>query len=796
MTRRLSWIPLLLLLACSENPEEVAAPRYTLELVSGGDQSAVVGTALPEPLVFRLHDQHGEALGGRAVEFLLSQGSGSFSPEAASTDAQGRVSTQLSLGTVAGALVVSPEVPGLDDLEGVDEARATALPDAPAALAWVLGDGQKDAPGATLQVDLVLAVQDVYGNATGGGTTVHLSASDDSEVDPLAEVQTDAEGYLSCWWTLGSELGEYTLGAESEGLQGAVATATADLAPSITGVTHGGVVAEGDPVYVIGERFCARPEHNTLTLGGAPMTVTEASETALTGLVPAGLALGEHELSLRVGSQEAPEHYQVEVSLPLGRVEDFPFVGDGVEISVSALNASAEYVAIVYSLRDTYTLPQAVSLGPAEPLPPREREAVLDPVQDFLRRLLQVRGSGGPGPLPTRSRTRETREFHVFSDIDGNTVDPGAYSTVTADLGYEGVHVQIYVDERDQGSLSAGRLAELGQTFDSLIYPTDRSAFGAESDYDLNERVMVLLTRVVNELTGQIDDDPQWQGAYVGGFFNPVDLPIWSWPDGTSNGGEVFYGLVPDPSGEYSEVEHTEEEAVSALKPIIAHEFQHMINWHQRHYVYGGGDTQVPQEELWINEGLSHLAEDLCGFQEQNVDRVSLYLHGGRHAGVSLASLSGTPGGAEVGNSLQERGASYLFIRYLADRWPGSPMDLVKSTISGRDNVEQATGEHFEQVFKDWLAAIYLDGRDYADDPRYQYTSLDIRSDFPYSVQLQEPLAIADRNLLAPAWTTDLVAMSFDLVRLHGPAPGGLAELRFGGDPEGAMGVLLIRTGL
>lgn len=789
--KHFSWL-LLLVLACS-TPQDPEPSRYRLVAVSGDGQEAEVTETLDAPLVFRLRDQHGEPKSGVRVVFELSEGAGSFLPYEANTNSAGEVATQLTLGTLAGTVTVTPDLPDMSNLESVASISALARPGEALSLAWVWGDGQKDAPGRTLLVPLRLEAQDLHGNSVGDWL-IDLVATDGSSVSPSSLTTSETQA-TECSWTLGAEFGSFSLMASSEGLLTATATAQADLPPSLTGIQYSEPADEGEEIHLDGENFCAVPAYNTVTLGGLPMVVTEASDTDLTALVPVGLGLGQHEISLSVGSQAAPEHFSVEVSPAVGRVLDYPMVNDEVSVPISAFGESTSYIAMAYNLRDEAPYEQDwVSLEEAEALTIPNRPHDLS--HDFHLRMLSVRGQGKPGPLADRDDSRDRQNFYVFSDYFGSTVDPADYTLVEATLRYEGDHVRLYVDDRDVNRLPQDECNEIGQTFESQIYANVRQTFGAESDYDGNGRVYILLTRQVNLLTGQIDDNPQWGGEYIGGFFNPVDLPIFSWPAGTSNEREIFYGIVPDPNEDFSKVAHTLESTVAAVKPIVAHEFQHMINFFQRHAVLGGGSSNIPSEDLWINEGLSHLAEDVCGFDDQNQARVSLYLHSRQHRYFALASLSGLPSGQAVGNSLGERGASYLFMRYLADRWPGSPEDLVKSIVSGRDNVVQVTGESYAQVFKDWLATLVLDDSGFSDDPRYQYTSLNIRQDFPYPGGILEPLSYFSLELGDPIWNSFMVPGSFDLLELRGPAPGGLTELRFTGENRANMGILLIRTGL
>ncbi len=787
--KHLSWL-LLLVLACS-TPHDPEPSRYSLVAVSGDGQEAVVTEALDAPLVFRLRDQYGEPKSGVRVVFDLSAGMGNFDPAEANTNSVGEVSTHLTLGTLAGTLSITPDVPDMSDLESVASMDALARPDVAVALAWVQGDGQKDAPGSALLVPMGLEAQDAYGNAVGDWP-VDLAATDGSTVTPSSLTTSEAQ-VAECSWTLGDDLGSFSLLATAEGLFPATAMAQAAPAPSLTGIQYSEPADEGDEIHLDGENFCAVPAYNTVTLGGQPMLVTQASETDLTALVPMGLGLGQHEISLSVGSQSAPENFLVEVSLAMGKVLDYPMVNDEVLVPISAFTEGSRYIAITYNLREEAPYEQDwVSLenGGA----PAAMDMPRDIAHDFHMRMLSVPDHVQARTISDREKPRDSTDFLVYSDYFGRTDDAESYTLLGATLRYEGDHVRLFVDDRDVIRLPQDECNEIGQTFELQIYDSVRQNFGAESDYDGNDRVYILLTRQVNLLTGQIDDNPQWGGEYIGGFFNPVDLPIFSWPAGVSNEREIFYGIVPDPNEDFSKVAHTLESTVAAVKPIVAHEFQHMINFHQRHGVLGADLNH--QEELWINEGLSHLAEDVCGFDDQNQARVGIYLHSRQHRYFALASLSGLAPGQVVGNSLGERGASYLLMRYLADRWPGSPEDLVKSNLSGRDNVVQVTGESYAQVFKDWLATLVLDDSGLSDDPRYQYTSLNIRQDFPYDGGVQEPLSYFSLELANPIWISFLMPGSFDLLELRGAAPGGLTDLRFTGENRGDMGILLIRTGL
>ena len=65
----------------------------------------------------------------------------------------------------------------------------------------------------------------------------------------------------------------------------------------------------------------------------------------------------------------------------------------------------------------------------------------------------------------------------------------------------------------------------------------------------------------------------------------------------------------------------------SVTTSVLAHEFQHLINASRRLYVTQGVEDF---ETTWLNEGLSHIAEELLFFHEarlasrQNIDTIKL----------------------------------------------------------------------------------------------------------------------------------------------------------------------------
>lgn len=68
---------------------------------SGGKQTAQTGSLLPQPVVVQVNDDKGTAVAGALVEFSAAPGV-LFEPADALTDSSGQVTTNVSLGAVAG----------------------------------------------------------------------------------------------------------------------------------------------------------------------------------------------------------------------------------------------------------------------------------------------------------------------------------------------------------------------------------------------------------------------------------------------------------------------------------------------------------------------------------------------------------------------------------------------------------------------------------------------------------------------------------------------------------------------
>jgi hypothetical protein len=261
-------------------------------------------------------------------------------------------------------------------------------------------------------------------------------------------------------------------------------------------------------------------------------------------------------------------------------------------------------------------------------------------------------------------------------------------------------------------------------TFDTLIAPVEDAAFGAPTDIDVNGKVVIFFTRAVNELT------PAGANYYYGGFFHPRDLlPRLSYGSPYcpgSNEREMFYMLVPDPSGTINSNTRSVGFVDTLTVGVLAHEHQHLVNFSRRAFV----NDAFTDEEVWLNEGLSHIAEELVFYRAAGISpRQNI---GGSSFGTQpfdeLFTRYMAPNFGRLRVFLEDpqsyspyssyddlgtRGAAWAFLRYAADhRGSGDGdvwMRLVNSQVSGFDNFADVFGPDVAQMIRDWSVSMYTD---------------------------------------------------------------------------------------
>jgi hypothetical protein len=209
------------------NATGVAGPPAVVFALAGDTQSDVAGATLAAPFVVSVQDANGNGVVGIAVDFAVSAGGGVLSSLFEISDAQGRASTTLTLGTSAGLNIVEAAAAGLAPIEF----HANGTPGAPAELAAAAGDGQTGVAGSPLAAPLVLLVVDANGNGVAG-VGVELAVTEGGGTFSSLLAETDGEGTASIIWTLGAVAGANAAEATAVGLAPITLSATGIAGPA------------------------------------------------------------------------------------------------------------------------------------------------------------------------------------------------------------------------------------------------------------------------------------------------------------------------------------------------------------------------------------------------------------------------------------------------------------------------------------------------------------------------------------------------------------------------------------
>jgi adhesin/invasin len=209
----------------------------TIVKVAGDGASGTVGAAMADSLAVRVQLEGGEPVAGATVTWNVT-GGGSTSPGSSTTQSDGVARTRLTLGTVAGAYVVTAGVPGISPaVITVTGSAGTA-----ATVTKIGGDGQTGTVAEPLAAALSIRVLDQYGNAV---PNVAVTWTPSAGTSAPGAASTDANGEASATWTLGQSVGSHTLSAAVSGAPAAefTAIARAGAVSSLTVVGGGGQLA-------------------------------------------------------------------------------------------------------------------------------------------------------------------------------------------------------------------------------------------------------------------------------------------------------------------------------------------------------------------------------------------------------------------------------------------------------------------------------------------------------------------------------------------------------------------------
>jgi hypothetical protein len=361
-------------------------------------------------------------------------------------------------------------------------------------------------------------------------------------------------------------------------------------------------------------------------------------------------------------------------------------------------------------------------------------------------------------------------------------------------LAYKTPHSYIYIElehfdqtntqEGTPGVVSLNQAKNAGDAFENTIYHVERQFIGEEPNplnsvethdhaglgSDFNDADCDFHVTLLNV---QITAPPLIlaTGGIVAGYFTSAD----EYPTSTftfSNQREMVYLNVL-----FLEV------GAFDYNGVVAHELQHMINW-----------NTDPDEDTWVNEGMSDLAIEITGYSGGTADS-----HIDAFEALPDTQLNAW-GGANAGELLAHYGAAFAWVSYFLNHYGPTPCtsdftlaralsNELANGFEGFDNVLTSrgpasgyyAGKRSNDIFRDWAVANFLDDPS-LDNCQFGYTSLDIQIAFDASHSSTATTATgrlsADRNTNVHQFGTDAIHL------FSGATPLNLASLTFDGTDQ------------
>ena len=423
------------------------------------------------------------------------------------------------------------------------------------------------------------------------------------------------------------------------------------VTPSITG-TSSATLVPGGTGSVTGTNFGATVGDNVILVNGVPATVTTATPTSVTFTVPAKellpctatgpvpvalLANGDTALAsmfLRVATDRS---LAVGQSLLLTADADLvcnEFAGTGGKYLITAFNYAKDAgIRTSFRLTGSGAGSVAAASANANAVPSAPPRAIVrdDPATRrlmahaaFMRQDRALARQLGSPRLSQRARRNAAAKGVSLSQA---AVTPPAVGeqksyrmrrTITSVSSYDEVDFRVVysgtkmVILEDNASPRAGQMdaeyVKMGEEFDRVMYD-QLLMFGdplvVDSALDNNGRMLALFTPRVNNyvLNGQTNQILGF--VTLCDFFPRTPLTL---PDNTvipacpsSNEGEAFYAIVPDPGAGWSIAFWRQ-----LMRGTLIHEAKHIASYAWRYYFDA---SEV--EETWLEEATAQQASEI-----------------------------------------------------------------------------------------------------------------------------------------------------------------------------------------
>jgi hypothetical protein len=252
--------------------------------------------------------------------------------------------------------------------------------------------------------------------------------------------------------------------------------------------------------------------------------------------------------------------------------------------------------------------------------------------------------SGVQGKIP---------EEEIFFVI--NTANQNDFYKIKVEKYYANDKIAIYIEKKYfEKNDCKNKLDKCIRNLITIILPRLKILWGECADVDNNGLITILFSSTINEEKTAV------------GFFYPNDLfkidkdKMSNSYNPFSNEKDMIYVAFPiDEDSNYS---------TGSICATLAHEMAHAINFSNRVvFPLMKNQAALEQMETFLDEGLSHLTESLCGFGDSggNSNFVNFYLENSAYYSFCKNDIYGST------DSIGQRGAICLFLYYLFEKSGG-----------------------------------------------------------------------------------------------------------------------------
>lgn len=244
--------------------------------------------------------------------------------------------------------------------------------------------------------------------------------------------------------------------------------------------------------------------------------------------------------------------------------------------------------------------------------------------------------------------------------------------------------------------------------FENTIYIRVTEIWGTAADIDYNQKFTIVFSPTINDEKRAL------------GFFNPADFfkrnndTSSENYNPSSNEGDIIYAAMPSsiPNDQYF---------YKSIAATIGHELTHAITFTKKTYNrIKAGDTQAKRAEIFLDEGISHLSENLIGYGISGGNIKFFYVFLSNTLGYSFCKNSATG----LDDSVGQRGAMTLFLSWCFWQKGGMTWDsqapvhvkdaggiaflqkLISSPYTGWEAIGEAFGTPTDTLFLQMLSDL------------------------------------------------------------------------------------------